>query len=121
MPLITAIPPAAGGMGRLEATAIKLPTGKQLPPENGAKPDLGQLDELGRIFPPGHQSEAGSAGTGTPLASATLAMIPAQHQRCPMPHRGSVGPLRGIPLLAGRKWLAAVASLPEEDACRKGR
>ncbi|MEQ2168932.1 hypothetical protein GOODEAATRI_019762, partial [Goodea atripinnis] len=30
-------------------------------------------------------------------------------------------PLRGISLLAGRKWLAAVASPPEEDGCRKGR
>ncbi|MEQ2188805.1 hypothetical protein GOODEAATRI_018692 [Goodea atripinnis] len=32
-----------------------------------------------------------------------------------------IGPLRGIPLLAGRKWLAAIACPPGEDACWTGR
>ncbi|MEQ2172326.1 hypothetical protein GOODEAATRI_019930 [Goodea atripinnis] len=48
-------------------------------------------------------------------------LIPTQHQRCPLPPRGSIGLLWGISLLAGRKWLAAIASPLEEDACRKGR
>ncbi|MEQ2169705.1 hypothetical protein GOODEAATRI_028026 [Goodea atripinnis] len=38
--------------------------------------------------------------------------IPAHHRRCPMPPRGRIVPLWGIPLLVGRKWLAAVDSPP---------